>query len=137
MVPNPVPGAENLERGPHPATELFRQICDAVGKTLESSSAFADPKTYVKLPFPSVAGRRTPLCFLCDSGNYWNYMGRKKYREVRNAILSLQARSEKRIIQPDEDLRPLCEASLWSNMGSRKSYILAAVVCEQLTYHSC
>ena len=125
MVPNPVPGA-------HPATELFHRICEAVEKTSEPSSAFANPKTYVKLPFPSVVCRRTPLRFLCDAGNYWNYMGRKKYREVRNAILSLQARSEKRIIQPDEDLRPLSEASLWGNMGSGKSYILAAVVCELL-----
>lgn len=132
IFPVRVPGAENLERGPHPAIELFHRICNAVGETLEPSSAFADPKTYVKLPFPSVAGRRIPLRFLCDPDKYWNFMGRKKYREVRNAILSLQAPSEKRIIQPDEYLRPLSEASLWGNMGSGKSYILAAVVCELL-----
>uniref|UniRef100_U9UR05 Crinkler effector protein N-terminal domain-containing protein n=1 Tax=Rhizophagus irregularis (strain DAOM 181602 / DAOM 197198 / MUCL 43194) TaxID=747089 RepID=U9UR05_RHIID len=93
------------------------KIMEGIMKLDENESTYSNPKNFLSLPYPYL-GEKLPIDrFAIDNNRYFNFMGRKEFRNVLEAINKLRSGTG------------YMKLFVYGTVGYGKSHILSAIAC--------
>ncbi|CAB5179533.1 unnamed protein product [Rhizophagus irregularis] len=93
------------------------KIMEGIMKLDENESTYSNPKNFLSLPYPYL-GEKLPIDrFAIDNNRYFNFMGRKEFRNVLETINKLRSGTG------------YMKLFVYGTVGYGKSHILSAIAC--------
>ncbi|EXX67380.1 uncharacterized protein OCT59_004648 [Rhizophagus irregularis] len=93
------------------------KIMEGIMKLDENESTYSNPKNFLSLPYPYI-GEKLPIDrFAIDNNRYFNFMGRKEFRNILETINKLRSGTG------------YMKLFVYGTVGYGKSHILSAIAC--------